>query len=775
MKHSFALKITKIINLLVELNYLIIIFIIPLYFSIVFPTYNVFELGKIFVFRSLVITLLTLTVARFLFDNSLAEKLFIIVKQIFLRKKKYYFIPLIFFVGLGISILFSGNITQSFFGSYTRQSGYLTYLFYFLLFILLVLNFIIGSIYKISADNILNNIRIKRILVAMVLSGTLVAFYGILQILGIDFLTWPEDPLITRRAFSSLGQVNFLASWLLLVIPITVYLVGDSKNNLSKFIFSLLSLAQLIGLLVTGSRGGIMALLVVIIIFIAYLVFFSKLKYFLKALIIISSCLLLLVGWISFNSISPGRLNDLLDFRSGSLAARLDFFKAAGVAFLEKPILGHGLDNGSQAFIKHYNTDWGIHSNIGVKNDRAHNLFLDIALAGGVLMLFLWSALYYYGARLVYENIRYKKNKLSLALGVGLMAYLISLLFSFSFVSGEIYFFLFLALLFFLNIKEACLVTSATEKITPPSRIYKSVIVGTFMLIFFLGSVMLFWEFKSLQADKYFFKLYYRLSIKDYSETFKIFDIMKKMPINPINKEYYLLFLGESLSEDYQEITDPLIRERALEELREVNQELTSNSFDNIFVKGKINIVLGSYSVAEKYLQTTAQISPYWPKSYIELARLFARSKRINESIIYYQLALKILPLVDDERFNEEHRNVLKNYQQLIFRELGDLYFSLGEYQLAEENYQQAFKANLKDFSLLKKIADSYYLRGELIKSLAYILRGAQLEPANYKWLLSAAILSKESGDNQRAHQYLEEALILSPQEDLLLQLKNEY
>jgi len=83
----------------------------------------------------------------------------------------------------------------------------------------------------------------------------------------------------------------------------------------------------------------------------------------------------------------------------------------------------------------------GIYGDVGQSADRAHNLILDILLIAGLWGLLLYGFLYYFGGRLVRENIRQPQTAaLSWALSAGLLGYLFSLFFSFSFVCGEIYF-----------------------------------------------------------------------------------------------------------------------------------------------------------------------------------------------------------------------------------------------------------------------------------------------------------------------------------------------
>jgi len=47
---GFRLSYERFLELIIETNYLLIIFLIPVWFSYLFPTFNMFELGKLLVF-----------------------------------------------------------------------------------------------------------------------------------------------------------------------------------------------------------------------------------------------------------------------------------------------------------------------------------------------------------------------------------------------------------------------------------------------------------------------------------------------------------------------------------------------------------------------------------------------------------------------------------------------------------------------------------------------------------------------------------------------------
>ena len=774
MKNDFKFQLNGFLDLIIEFVYLAIIFIVPLYFSYIFPTYNIFELSKLVVFKSLVWLLLFLTVSKIIFFPP---------RNCYIWLKKYVIIPLIFIVGLGITVFFSINQTQSFFGSYSRQAGYLSFLFYFIWFVLLTFNLLMTDNrvdQKDSRDSFEK--KINRIFLVATFSSLVVSLYGILQICGLDFIVWPEDPLLTRRTLSTLGQPNFLASWLLLVIPLSAHLIFNYKQKLLKFVFFLIFLAQLVCLFFTSSRGGFVALALAIFLFIVYLIFFVKLNVVKKIAICFGFLSFVAISLLGLNYYLPGRATDLFNLSVGSQAARINFFQAASDAIIKKPLFGYGLENGADVFIQYYQSDWGVFGNVSSITDKAHNLVLDIILTSGHWGLFCFTLLYYFFFRLAYKNIIQKKMPVqSLVLALGGAAYLISLMFSFPIVSGEIYFWLFLSLLIFINfrsnINEDPLNVGNNENIKVV-RNYKFnfLLKGLVLFILFISAAFgVVYEFKVLVADYYFNQFYYTLARKEFFTAFTLSDYIVQEKANPVNQEYYYYFLADKLCDFYPDISELSVLKVLKEKLVEADKGLPLSKYENIYVKAKINANLGNFLVAESYFSDLASRSPYWPTVYIELGRLFARENKFNEAIINYQFARVSLPDINDARINEGHKKIVNIFNKIIFRELGDIYFAQADYEVAEKNYQLAYLADVNDFTLFKQIADTYYQRGDLNEALKYNERGARRNPTDYNWSFSMATLYKEMGNKEKAAAFLENAIKLAPEEKWLVDLRVQY
>jgi len=773
--------IKEIFDILIEINYLAIVFFIPLYFAYLFPTYNIFEFNKLILFKVLVWTLLFLSGLKILFFSHLAIFIKENKKNVFLFFKKYLLLPSVFIIGLGISLFFSINPTQSFFGSYDRQEGFISYLFYFIWFLLLFYNLT-------SFNQEIDRKKIERIIKVAVISSLLVSVYGILQTLNIDFIAWAASPLISFRAASTFGQPNFLASYLLLVVPLNVYLLINSKKLLEKFSYFLIADAQVLCLFFTASRGALVSLVIVILAASFFWLIRGSLNVFKKIFIILGLLMILVIGGLGLEYFSPGRVSNLTNLQYGSTAVRVIFYKASVSAITQKPLFGYGLENGNDIFIKYYKPDWGVWGDVGANTDRAHNLILDILLSSGIVGLIVFFGLYYQLFYLTKKNIKKEGLKsLSPFLFLGIIAYLISLLFSFAIVGGEVYVWLYLAILSSISVAN-----------NQPLKLFQSVNINSgqfhnklikkiiksfyYFVIISILTIIVCWginfEKRNLIADYYFNKLYFTLAEKKYFDAVVLNSYIAAEKPNKVNKLYYDQFLAAKMSDVYPGILAPADKYVVRKDLLAIRSSLETKGYKNLFALAKISGALGDIDSSQKYFSALELITPYWPFIYLGEGQAYYANKMYQPAIKSYMTALSDIPDSNDPRLknnNDEHQKDVSTYYYVFNREIGNCYFMLHDYPQAEIYFNLAYSFDPSDFSLFKKIADTYYLRGDLKDAIAYTERGFNRNPKDYNWPLSLAILYHESGNKEKAVYYINLALSLSPNDENIKLLKDQY
>lgn len=111
-----------------------------------------------------------------------------------------------------------------------------------------------------------NKKTIHTMLIISLISGLLVSLYGIAQHFGIDAHLWVQD--VQNRVFSTLGQPNWLAAYLAILMPVAMafmvvppseYRISNHMFRISRFIFLIVAMVFYITLLYTKSRSGFLA------------------------------------------------------------------------------------------------------------------------------------------------------------------------------------------------------------------------------------------------------------------------------------------------------------------------------------------------------------------------------------------------------------------------------------------------------------------------------------------------------------------------------------
>ncbi len=440
--------ISMFLDKIIEVGWLLIFGLCPIYFSLI--CYSDFVISQYFLFCLLteVILFFWLTKLILSFGNRASNW------KLGFRKFRILLPVLIFIIVLGLATLFSQSPYRSFWGSYARKMGYLTWLHFFVFFLILFFN-------------LKNNKQVKRIFKIILFSSLIIIIYGFCQFLNFDFVDWLEPPSQTFRIFSTIGQPNFLGSWLLLIAPIIIYFFINIFHKLKEdksprqqlkagLIMSLL-FALVFSLVLTQSRGAWIGLFLSFFFFSIIYNFLQKQKRL--ALLLLILFILIIVFGVYVNCFPPQtnandsfllyRLKTLANLRN-SVTGQVRFkdWQTAWSLIQEKFILGYGPETQSLNFPQYYAPEYALLEKINSYSDRAHNDFLDMLLVSGILglisYLFLIVSVFYFGLKNIFQN-RYRL--IVLVLLTGLFGYLISLQFSFHVIPTAIYFWGYMAII----------------------------------------------------------------------------------------------------------------------------------------------------------------------------------------------------------------------------------------------------------------------------------------------------------------------------------------
>jgi len=421
-------KHLKVFNYIIEIGWLLIFAFSPIFFA---PfVYGTFQVGESFLFQVLVEVLCFIWLLKIIINWSGFS--FKKLKEIVLKFKPI--LPaLIFILILGLATIFSQSLHYSFWGYYTRKMGYLIWLHFFIFFLILFFN-------------LKTTKQIARIFYIIILTASLVVLYGFLQVLGLDFLNWSEPPSLGYRVFSTLGQPNFLASWLLLVFPVILWIIfrhsskhhlkaplfstfkKEKKEDLDKIInpsflkkvffrpiFVCLSLLTVIILVLTQSRSGWIGFFLALFFFI---IIFSWQKNQKRLAILICIFLVLFSFFIVALNISPLQIRPTDHLLVARVKTLSHLAEAGQLRFIwwqnsldlikQKPVLGFGPETQHLNFAQYYKPEYAVLEGINQIPDRAHNDILDMTLMSGILglisYLFLILSVFWLGLKYIFKS-----------------------------------------------------------------------------------------------------------------------------------------------------------------------------------------------------------------------------------------------------------------------------------------------------------------------------------------------------------------------------------
>lgn len=289
-----------------------------------------------------------------------------------IHKDKINILLFAFVFLLILSTLFAMDVELALSGSFRRVEGLSTLLTYFALFIMA----------RISYP--LQTKHFKYLLIV----ASVIALYGIAQTFNID--PFPRDFIRGEwsRAFSTIGNPNFLGSYLVLVLPFATdqYIRHNKRWGLIVYVILIYALLS------TMTRGAWIGAGVSHLIYAGILIANHKLNTK-RAIIFIS---VTLGVFLLYNGITSGTflarflsigkdVAAITDESAGS--SRMFIWIYVSKIIVMHPLLGVGIENLGVAFQALYTQDIINHFGYMVIPDKAHNEYLHIAATSGVFAL----------------------------------------------------------------------------------------------------------------------------------------------------------------------------------------------------------------------------------------------------------------------------------------------------------------------------------------------------------------------------------------------------
>lgn len=329
-----------------------------------------FITGKAFTFRIVVEIIFALWLILALRDVSVRPRGSILL-----------YVLLAFIASLGISTLLAENPHKSFWSNFERMEGYISLLHF--------------GAYFLVASSMLQTQKIWRAFWNTSIGiSTLLALYGVFQLAGV--FTINQGGV---RVDATFGNASYLAVYMLFHFFLTLIALVDWKPKRHvQTLYGVALVLQALMIFYTATRGSILGTIGGLFLSGIIFIIFSKGQKILRragaALAIF--ILALSGGFIAIKDSDFVQNNQVLT-RIASISleegqTRFTIWGMAWQGFLERPVFGWGQENFNYIFNKYYEPSlyaqepWF---------DRAHNIFFDWLVSGGIVGFLLYLALFF--------------------------------------------------------------------------------------------------------------------------------------------------------------------------------------------------------------------------------------------------------------------------------------------------------------------------------------------------------------------------------------------
>ena len=288
-----------------------------------------------------------------------------------------------FLLALLISAILTDLNYTAFLGENQRRNGWITY-------------FGLG-IFFLSASLYIRIENIRRFIIVSTATGVILSIYGMLQISGIDFVSW-NNPY--NAVISTVGNPNFAAA-IMAVMAVIIFgpLLQSGFSNTQKLLFLLIVLFILYVIYLSDARQGLLALGLGLGFYINLFVYLKNIKFG-----IITSGFFGIIGVGSIlGMLQIGPLTDLL-YKS-SVTVRGYYWRAGLEMFKSEPLTGVGVDRYGAYFKEFRESTYPLNYGFTITSSNAHNvpiqIFATAGLFAGMLYLGLMAFVFFQGIKTI--------------------------------------------------------------------------------------------------------------------------------------------------------------------------------------------------------------------------------------------------------------------------------------------------------------------------------------------------------------------------------------
>ena len=422
-----------------------------------------------------------------------------IQEKAFIFKRTPLDIPLLLFLTANIiSSIFSIDTHTSIWGYYSRQNGgLLSLISYLLLYWAFVSN--------MDFPKVINTLKFG------LASGFIISLYAILEHFGMspsclilrgefNASCWVQD--VQSRVFATLGQPNWLAAYLAMLIFPALYFFLTATDQKQRIAYYVSLITMYLAFTFTYSRGPTLGLIAGMVVFVGLLILrsrtvwcrrevtlktiidFMEISHFVRK---IKPLLLVLISFLLINILFGSALTDFrliskfaaptrpgISLSSqigtqletgGTESGQIRFivWKGALDIFKHYPIFGSGVETFAYSYYQFRPVEHNLTSEWDFLYNKAHNEYLNYLATTGILGLSAYSIMIIIVITVILKKLR-TGNLLICCLLASYTSFLIYNFFLFSVVIIAIFFYLFPALAF--------VATEATKPLKLPFSLF---------------------------------------------------------------------------------------------------------------------------------------------------------------------------------------------------------------------------------------------------------------------------------------------------------------
>jgi O-antigen ligase/Flp pilus assembly protein TadD len=345
--------------------------------------------------------------------------------RIFLNKN----IP---FFRTSFNLVFAGFLLVNIVGIFTAHNLYS-------FFNAVALNFCYFAIFYFVLIYAAENENNKwKILTAIFVPAVIIAAYGILQASGHDFISWQTN--FNGRAASTLGNPDFLAGHMALIIPLS-YMLIFLLRGWKMFLMICIALILTAMLFIAQTRGALIAYFISMIVMFAALAIHNSVNDRKRVKILAAAFAVILVaGSIYFftNKSGAERMKNIANFNGESISLRLHLWQSAIYMIKDNILFGSGAGNFHTKYpfyLSKYQSASLFKKIDFIGSVHVHNDFLqfpaEYGLIGGLLFYMIPGMFFYYG----FKGLNNSRGNKYMASGIvaGGSAMIIHAMFNFPF------------------------------------------------------------------------------------------------------------------------------------------------------------------------------------------------------------------------------------------------------------------------------------------------------------------------------------------------------